>query len=33
MNVYEFKLYQMLVHQGKLNIANEIIHNIWKNVK
>lgn len=30
MMTYEIKLYQMLVDQGKANMAREIIHNFWK---
>lgn len=30
MSAYEFRLYQMLLDQGKVSNANEIIHNFWK---
>ena len=30
MSHYEFKLYQMLLSQGKVNMAREIINNFWK---
>lgn len=30
MITYEIRLYQMLVDQGKVNMAREIIRNFWK---
>lgn len=32
MDTYEIKLYQMLMNQGKVNNAKEIISNMWNRI-